>query len=493
MRPEDAWLATLGQLQLQFHHSTYNTWLRDTKFISYEDGAGEKVFTIRVRNGYTKDWLEQKLYRAIQHTLCLVFRDQVEIKFIINTPTPRQYPSLDEIALPADNVRREDETVYQSSPATSQFTSIYVNDPPLPARDNWNTHLNPAYTFENFVVGPCNQMAQAAAHSVSVNPAQVYNPLYIYGNCGLGKTHLLHAIGNACQQRGRKVLYTTSEQFMNNLVEAIRGKTTSDFRDFYRGVDVLLVDDVQFMAGKDSTQEEFFHTFNALREQGKQVVLASDRRPQSIKGLDDRLRSRFEWGLLVEILVPSYETRLAILNDKSEMRGHTLPHEVAHLVATHTYNSIRDLEGTLTQVLAYKTLMGNHLTIEVAERILAEKRGDNQLMSSAKPRDAIAVKRQINVNDVLQATARYYQLSLDDILCKRRTKDITYIRQLAIYLAREETTASWPEIGDAFGGRNHSTMVHGYKKVMEEMETNSDLRREVEDVRKHIHQAAVAH
>ncbi|MBI5931491.1 MAG: chromosomal replication initiator protein DnaA [Chloroflexi bacterium] len=485
MKPEDAWLATLGQLQLQLHRSTYDTWLRDSKFLSYED----KTFTIRVRNGYTKDWLEQKLYRAIRHTMCSVFREQVEIKFVVQTRPQRELGdgSFDTAYDP--DAQSGGWSAYRASEEARQYSSIYVNEPP-PAND-WNPQLNSAYTFENFVVGPSNQMAQAAAYAVSVNPGQVYNPLYIYGNSGLGKTHLLQAIGNACFQRGLKVLYATSEQFMNGLVEAIRGKTTSDFRDYYRGVDVLLIDDVQFMAGKDSTQEEFFHTFNALREQGKQVVIASDRRPQAIKGLDDRLRSRFEWGLQVEILTPSYETRLAILNDKSEMKGHALPHEIAHLIASYTYASIRDLEGTLTQILAYKTLMGNHLTIETTERILAEKRGDMAIPNALPRHDVMAIKRQISLNDVLQATARFYQLSLDDILSKRRTKDVSYIRQLAIYLAREETQASWPEIGDAFGGRNHSTMVHGYKKVAEEMETNLDMRREIEDLRKHIHQAAV--
>ncbi|MCQ3932381.1 MAG: chromosomal replication initiator protein DnaA [Chloroflexi bacterium] len=473
MKPEDAWLAALGQLQLQLHRSTYDTWLRDAKFLSYDD----KVFTVRVRNGYAKDWLEQKLYRAVKHTLCSVFHEQVEIQFVVHNRPRREF--------------YDDDTEHSGSEDSTEphYSSIYVEE--VPPADDWNPQLNSAYTFDNFVVGPSNQMAQAAAQAVSINPGQVYNPLYIYGNSGLGKTHLLHAIGNACRQRGLRVLYATSEQFMNNLVEAIRGKTTSDFRDYYRGVDVLLIDDVQFMAGKDSTQEEFFHTFNALREQGKQVVIASDRRPQAIKGLDDRLRSRFEWGLQVEILTPSYETRLAILNDKSEMKGHPLPHEIAHLIASYTYASIRDLEGTLTQVLAYKTLMGNHLTIEIAEQILAEKQGSIPVPNALPRRDMSAMKRQISLNDVLQATARFYQLSLDDILSKRRTKDVSYIRQLAIYLAREETQASWPEIGDAFGGRNHSTMVHGYKKVAEEIETNSDMRREVEDLRKHIHQAAV--
>lgn len=477
MKPEDAWLATLGQLQLQLHRSTYDTWLRDAKFLSYDD----KVFTVRVRNGYAKDWLEQKLYRAVKHTLCSVFREQVEVEFVVQNRTRREFDD--------DNDAQAQNGGSSEKPVEPQYSSIFVEE--TPAVDDWNPQLNSAYTFENFVVGPSNQMAQAAAQAVSVNPGQVYNPLYIYGNSGLGKTHLLQAIGNTCRQRGLKVLYATSEQFINNLVEAIRGKTTSDFREYYRGVDVLLIDDVQFMAGKDSTQEEFFHTFNALREQGKQVVIASDRRPQAIKGLDDRLRSRFEWGLQVEILTPSYETRLAILNDKSEMKGHPLPHEIAHLIASFTYASIRDLEGTLTQVLAYKTLMGNHLTIEIAEQILADKRGEMAVPTALPRRDVVAVKRQISLNDVLQATARFYQLSLDDILSKRRTKDVSYIRQLAIYLAREETQASWPEIGDAFGGRNHSTMVHGYKKVAEEIETNLDMRREVEDLRKHIHQAAV--
>jgi chromosomal replication initiator protein len=284
-------------------------------------------------------------------------------------------------------------------------------------------------------------------------------------------------------RRSLKVLYTTSEQFMNKLVESIRNKTTADFRDYYRCVDVLLVDDVQFLAGKDSTQEEFFHTFNALREQGKQIALASDRRPHKIKDLDERLRSRFEWGLPVEILCPPYETRLAILTEKSQMQGHHLPIEVAHLIASRCQGNIRDLEGVLTQVLAYTTLLNNRLTVDIAERILTEKQGLR--------RDQTAIKRQVNLEEVLVATATYYQLSLDDLLGKRRTREVAYARQLAIYLAREETQASWPEIGGALGGRNHSTMVHSYKKIAEEIENNAELRRELDDIRQKLYSNAV--
>jgi chromosomal replication initiator protein len=302
----------------------------------------------------------------------------------------------------------------------------------------------------------------------------------VYGDVGLGKTHLLHAIGNACAHARHRVLYTTSEQFTNALIESIRHKSTAEFRDHYRYVDVLLIDDLQFVAHKESTQEELFHTFNALHSQGKQVVLAADRQPSDIKGLAKRLLSRFEWGLTVDIQPPSLETRLAIIQDKSEMQGYHLSDEVAHLIAQQSSGNVRELEGTLTQVLAYSALMGTPLTLEITERILRNKRGRTQ------HRDIEAKLRRLSVEQVLEGTARALQMSLEDLTGKRRTKDIVQARQWAIYLAREETQASWPEIGGALGGRNHSTVLSSYNKVAEQIASDPEMRHRLNTIRQQL-------
>ena len=333
--------------------------------------------------------------------------------------------------------------------------------------------FNPDYTFDTFVSGPSNQFAQAAAKAVAAAPGKKYNPLFLHGGVGLGKTHLLHAIGQACQAKGRRVLYVTAEMFTNDTVAAIRGHTTEELRARYRTADVLLVDDIQFIAGKTSTEEEFYHTFNAIVGHGGQIVLAGNQSPNQMTKLDDRLRSRFEGGLMADIQTPEVETRLAILRIKSTARGTALPEDVASILAHHATQNVRELEGLLTQILARATLTGQPLTVALAEQVVNR--------STPQPH-----RHAVDLNDVLEATATYHQLSLDDLMSKRRTKDVVRARQIAMYLARELTEASFPQIGAAMGGRNHTTVLHGYQKIADTLGSDQTLQHDLSDLRRKI-------
>ncbi|HLZ22267.1 MAG TPA: chromosomal replication initiator protein DnaA [Ktedonobacterales bacterium] len=326
--------------------------------------------------------------------------------------------------------------------------------------------LNPRYTFETFIVGSGNRLAHAASLAVSEAPGFSYNPLFLYGDVGLGKTHLLHAIGHTAIVGGLVVLYVSSETFTNEIVNAIRYRTTEEFRAKYRSVDMLLVDDIQFIAGKDSTEEEFFHTFNTLHEANKQIVICSDRPPKAIVSLAERLRSRFEWGLIADIQAPDLETRVAILRAKADMMRRDVPDDVMIYLASRVQNNIRELEGSFNRLLAFAQLQGLPLTTETTKAALANLASDGR-------------QRRVSVKEVLDAVAEYYRLSADDLRGKQRDKHIVVPRQVAMYLMRQETDASLLEVGQALGGRDHSTVLHGYEKIAREMNEGTPLRKEV--------------
>ena len=326
--------------------------------------------------------------------------------------------------------------------------------------------LNPRYTFETFIVGGGNRLAHAASQAVAEAPGMAYNPLFLYGDVGLGKTHLLHAIGHTALSSELVVLYVSAETFTNEIVEAIRYRTTEEFRAKYRSVDVLLVDDIQFIAGKDSTEEEFFHTFNALHESNKQIVMCSDRPPKAIVSLAERLRSRFEWGLIADIQAPDLETRVAILRAKAEMMRRDVPDEVMTYLASRVQSNIRELEGSFNRLFAFAQLQGLPLTTETAKAALASLSTDGR-------------QRRVSVQEVLDAVAEYYRMSPDELRGKQRDKHIVVPRQVAMYLMRQETDASLLEVGQALGGRDHSTVLHGYEKIAREMNEGSPLRKEV--------------
>lgn len=335
--------------------------------------------------------------------------------------------------------------------------------------------LNPKYTFSTFVKGSGNQLAHAAALAVAEAPATAYNPLFIYGGVGLGKTHLMHAIGHYVieQNSNAKVLYTSSEKFTNELINAIKDDRNEEFRNKYRNIDVLLIDDIQFIGGKERTQEEFFHTFNALYEHNKQIVISSDKPPKEILTLEERLRSRFEWGLIADIQAPDTETRIAILRKKSQLERYDIPNEVLVYIANNIESNIRELEGALNRVIAYASLTGSPITLELAQDCL------KQILAGRSVEN-------INHNTIMKVVSRYYDISPDQLVTQKRSRDVAFPRQVAMYLCRELAGMSLPKIGQVFGGRDHTTVMHACDKIQEEMERSSELRRAITEMKRNI-------
>jgi len=437
MKANQIWQAALGELQLQMTKATFDTWVKNTHVVSYEDGT----FIIGVHNAFTKDWLENRLLTTIKRTMVGIVGRSVEVKFTVWAKEP---PESDE-ALPL---------LQTIAPLSGE--SPVNNGPP--------TMLNPRYTFDTFVVGSSNRLAHAASLAVAEKPAEAYNPLFIYGGVGLGKTHLLHAVGHMSQRHCGEVLYVSSETFTNDLINSIRNHTTEEFRERYRNIGVLLVDDIQFIAGKESTQEEFFHTFNTLHSANKQIIISSDRAPKAILTLEERLRSRFEWGLIADIQPPDLETRIAILRFKAEQQAMPVPDEVIDLIAHRIQSNIRELEGAMNRVIAHASLMRCPLAVEVAINAL---------------QDFGPAPGSLSVDQIIENVAQFYNLKTKDLLGRRRSKDIVTARQMAMYLAREETNASLPQIGRALGGRDHTTVLHGYGKIRAQVEEDDRLRREM--------------
>ncbi|MEZ0396353.1 MAG: chromosomal replication initiator protein DnaA [Anaerolineales bacterium] len=449
MNAEHAWQSVLSQLQMEMPRASYDTWVRDTKAISYEDG----IFTVGVRNAYARDWLDSRLSSTVARLLGGVVEREVEVRFVV-MPNGR----------PESDAERTEE-IEPGAARQETSASRQVSD-----------SLNPRYTFESFVVGPNNRLAHAASLAVAENPAQAYNPLFLYGGVGLGKTHLLHAIGNACQKRSLRVRYVSSEEFTNDLINAIRTHTTPAFREKYRAVDVLLVDDIQFIAGKEATQEEFFHTFNCLHGQNKQIIISSDRPPKSLVTLEERLRSRFEWGLTADIQLPDIETRLAILRSKAERLGRTIPAGILELIARRVQSNIRELEGALNRIIAFSDLSGMALTPQLAEIALA---------------DLLPQRGDVRPDTVVDVVARAFNLPVDRLLSAERSREVALPRQIAMYLLRE-SNISLPQIGQALGGRDHTTVMYACDKVADLLERDDRLRRQVVQIRQQLYGGAAA-
>jgi chromosomal replication initiator protein len=438
--------------------ATFETWLRDSKLMKYEDGT----FVIAVKNGYAKDWLENRLLATIKRTLARLADRTVDVRFVVGNEEPP--PAEDDIPLlKATSRSREPASAAPSLDA--------------PPRSPSGRRLNPRYKFDSFVVGPGNRLAHAASMAVIESPAGAYNPLFIYGGVGLGKTHLLHAIGHACQERGIDALYVSSETFTNDLIEAIRSHTTDTFREKYRTADVLLVDDIQFIAGKERTQEEFFHTFNALHGADKQIVLSSDRAPKALSTLEKRLCSRFEWGLIADVQAPDLETRIAILRTKAAFSGVQIPDKILSTIASQIQSNIRELEGALNQVIAMARLTNEPLTPKVAEMALG----------NLLPR-----RRELAPDDIIEQVAHHFGLEVSQVKGRSRKRDIARPRQIAMYLIREETDASLPQIGELLDGRDHSTVLYGCGRVTELIEEDLDFRREVTTLRQRLYERVPA-
>jgi chromosomal replication initiator protein len=445
MKAEQAWQAALGQLQMDMPKAAFDTWVRGTEFVSYEDGT----FIVAVQNPYARDWLQSRLASTVTRLLTGIMGRTIEIRFTVWQMHP-------EPALPSESPYAPESSIEDSYQ---------------------NPTLNPRYSFENFVVGTSNRLAHAASLAVADKPAQAYNPLFLYGGVGLGKTHLLHAIGNHCSRHGLQVLYVSSEEFTNDLINAIRTHTTQAFREKYRRIDVLLIDDIQFIAGKESTQEEFFHTFNTLHGQDKQIVISSDRPPKAMVTLEERLLSRFEWGLAADIQPPDIETRLAILRAKAERAGYRMPNDIMELIARRVQSNIRELEGALTRVAAFADLSGLPLTQQLVESALV---------------DLLPRRNDIRPDEVIRRVADVYGVTVDRILGRDRSRQVALPRQVAMYLLREESNISLPQIGETLGGRDHTTVMYGCDKVADLLERDDRFRRQVFDLKEQLYGQAAA-
>jgi chromosomal replication initiator protein len=462
------WQAVLGELQLDMTKANYETFLKHSVLVEVEGD----VYRIGVANTFVKECIEERYRQRINSTLSRIVGRAVEIQVQVHQRPSRPAP-LTTPAPAKTEPRPRAGARQQAEPeaeAEAQDTPLV---PSKPVADG--TVLNPRYTFDTFIVGKSNQLAHAAAAAVAERPGRAYNPLFIYGAVGLGKTHLLHAIGHRARAKGLEVIYVSSERFTNDLITSIRDRRTDDFRQRYRAADVLLIDDIQFIAGKESTQEEFFHTFNALHEASRQIVLCSDRPPKSIATLEERLRSRFEWGLIADVQAPEYEHRVAILREKAREQGlRDVPPDVLEYIARAAQGSIRELEGALNRVLAMADVWGRALNSDLARAALSDL---------AAP----AERRYITAAAVLEAVARHFAVDLRALKGKQRDKEIVVPRQVAMYLMRKETEASLVEIGRELGGRDHSTVLHGCERVEQEMEVDSRLRGEIAEITQTIY------
>ena len=436
---DELWLATLEKIEEKVSKPSYDTWLKNTKAVELT----KSTLIVSAPNEFARDWLENQYTVLISEILEEVTGSKLETKFII-----------------PDSINEIDEVKPQLKPQLS----VKNHDTP-------KSMLNDKYTFDTFVIGAGNRFAHAASLAVAEAPAKAYNPLFIYGGVGLGKTHLMHAIGHYVRQNNpnAKVAYITSEKFTNEFINAIMENKSNNFRNKYRSIDVLLIDDIQFIAGKESTQEEFFHTFNALHEESKQIVISSDRPPKEIPTLEDRLRSRFEWGLITDITPPDLETRIAILNKKAKAEGLEIPNEVMLYIANQINTNIRELEGALIRVVAYSSLVNQDIDAPLAAEALKD------IIPSNKP-------KMITIEGIKEVIAKQYNIRMQDFIAKKRTKSIAFPRQIAMYLSRELTDLSLPKIGDEFGGRDHTTVIHAHDKIAKMMEDKSDFNREIDDL-----------
>ena len=435
----EIWHKTLGLLQNELTEISFNTWIKTIEPLSLQNDT----INLAVPAEFNKGILES--------------RYQILIKNAIKQATFKEY-SINFVVPSQENIDK-----YTNPPESSTNEDTLVSV------------LNPKYTFDTFVIGNSNRFAHAAALAVAEAPAKAYNPLFIYGGVGLGKTHLMHAIGQFVLQQNSslKVLYVSSEKFTNELINAIKDDKNEEFRSKYRNIDILLIDDIQFIAGKERTQEEFFHTFNALYEANKQIILSSDKSPKEIVTLEDRLRSRFEWGLIADMQAPDIETRIAILRKKAQLENLDVPNDIMVFIAEKIASNIRELEGALNRVIAYSSLTENEITVELATEALKDILSTNKV-------------RTINCNTIQDAVARYFDIRPDDFKSKKRSRDIAFPRQIAMYLCRELTDMSLPKIGQAFGGRDHTTVIHACDKIIGEFKTNSETKRAINELKKNL-------
>jgi len=443
----ELWGKTLNIIKGEMSEVSFNTWIKSCEPIS----ISINTIKISVPNSFTQDILEKRYKDLLANSIQAICSKLYNIEFLIVTDIQS-----DDQNIKIENKRKQN--------------IITVND-------EMTTTLNPKYTFDSFVIGNSNRFAHAASLAVAESPAKAYNPLFIYGGVGLGKTHLMHAIGHYILQNNpnSKVVYVSSEKFTNELINSIKDDKNEEFRQKYRNVDILLIDDIQFIGGKERTQEEFFHTFNALHDANKQIILSSDRPPKEIPTLEDRLRSRFEWGLIADIQAPDFETRMAILKKKAEVENLNVPNEVMVYIATKIKSNIRELEGALIRIVAYSSLTNRQITVDLATEalkdIISKKQGKN-----------------ITISIIQDIVSSYFDLRVEELKSQRRTRNVSNPRQIAMYLSRKLTDMSLPKIGEEFGGRDHSTVIHAYEKISDNLKTDESLQHTIADIIKKLTQ-----
>lgn len=443
---KELWEKTLKIIKGELTEVSFNTWIKSITPIS----VSKDIIRFGVPNQFTKEILENRYKDLIINSLKIITTKKYDLVFsVISEET-------------IDLEENKENKLQKDSSNNSEDTS---------------TMLNPKYKFDSFVIGNSNRFAHAACLAVAEAPAKAYNPLFIYGGVGLGKTHLMHAIGHYILENNpkAKVVYVSSEKFTNELVNSIKDDKNVEFRTKYRNVDVLLIDDVQFIAGKERTQEEFFHTFNELHENNKQIILSSDRPPKEIPTLEDRLRSRFEWGLIADIQPPDFETRIAILKKKADVEKLDIPNEVMVYIATNIKSNIRELEGALIRIVAFSSLTNKEISIDLASEALKDIISNKQ-------------NKQITIELIQDVVASYFNIKIDDFKSSRRTRNITYPRQIAMYLCRKLTDMSLPKIGEEFGGRDHTTVIHAYEKISAGLKEDEELKYTIKEITKRFSQ-----
>ena len=446
---KDLWEKTLNIIKGELTEVSFNTWIKSCEPLYISDNT----IKISVPNSFTQDILEKRYKDLVINSIEAACSKTYNLQFLI-----------------ASEIQEETELENQKKETKKDTISVTVND-------EMSSTLNPKYTFDSFVIGNSNRFAHAASLAVAESPAKAYNPLFIYGGVGLGKTHLMHAIGHYILRfnPNAKVVYVSSEKFTNELINAIKDDKNEEFRTKYRSVDVLLIDDIQFIAGIERTQEEFFHTFNTLYEANKQIILSSDRPPKEIPTLEDRLLSRFEWRLIADIQAPDFETRMAILKKKADVEKLNVPNEVMVYIATKIKSNIRELEGALIRIVAYSSLTNREITVDLASEALKDIISNKQ-------------NKTITIDLIQDVVSTYFNLRVDDLKSQRRTRNVAHPRQIAMYLSRKLTDMSLPKIGEEFGGRDHTTVIHAYEKISESLNNDESLENTINAITKKLTQ-----
>jgi len=454
MNKEELWQATLGELELLISKANFTTWFKNTFISEFSDDE----IVIGVPNAFTKTWLENKYHNSIIKAISNITSNKIEkISYKVETKKPKPKSKEKEDIKKNKNSKTDEETKRKED-HISKF------------------NLNPKYTFDNFIVGKGNELAQAACSAVAEKPGVVYNPLFLYGGVGLGKTHLMQAIGNSIIKKHpkKKVIYVTCEKFTNEFIQTVSKGDAGDFKNTYRSVDILLIDDIQFLANKERTQEEFFHTFNTLHQANKQIVVSSDRPPKSIPALEHRLVSRFEWGMIADIGQPDLETRIAILEKKCKEKNYQLKPEIINYIATNIEKNIRELEGALNRIIAYHHLNNNEPTLESAKKLLSSVK--------ANPK-----KGGLTSKNIINTVSKFFDISISDLMGSSRKKELVYPRQIAMHLLREELKSSYPSIGEDLGGRDHTTAMHACNKIAKQMEEDEKTKQDINLIKQRLY------